>query len=248
MNENKEMMTNKGFSGIANMDFMNEAMNDECADLDFSLDRIKIPSGGVTAFEIPGGDGENTEMAKEITCVILYNHATNSFYRDAYKGGTNPPDCGSMNGKTGTGNPGGDCKTCPLNQFGSGGGKAKACKNKRMMYLLREGEIFPLMLILPPGSLKSFSKYVQSLLSRRMRPHQVVTQISLRKTKTDDSPEFSQAVFKCVRGLGEDEQEGINSMIEQVREYDARLGENHFQLADDPDNPFVDPETGEIME
>ena len=247
MRGNMEMSVNKGFSGITDMDFMNEAMNDECADLDFSKDRIKIPGGGMTAFEVPAGDGENTEMEKEIICVILYSHATNSYYRDAYKGGSNPPDCGSMDGKTGIGIPGGDCRTCPLNEFGSGGGKAKACKNKRMLYILRENEIFPMMLILPPGSLRTFSKYVQSLLSRRTRPHQVVTKISLRKMKTEESPEFSQAVFKCMRTLDETEQAGINGMIEQVRSYDSRLGEGHFMQVNDPDNPFVDPETGEIM-
>ena len=50
-------------------------------------------------------------------------------------GGSNPPDCGSFDGITGTGTPGGICKNCPFNQFGSGEGKSKACKNRRMLYL-----------------------------------------------------------------------------------------------------------------
>ena len=125
--------------------------------------------------------------------------------------------------------------------------KAKACKNRRMMYLLRENELFPLILNLPTGSLRSFTKYVQSLLSRGRRPHQVVTKISLRKAKNGDSPEFSQAVFKCVRALDTTEQGNIDAMIEQVRVFANNLTTASLAPVDE-ENPFVDPETGEIIE
>lgn len=180
-NETTEMAVASGYSAIANMDFLAEAMNDDCAGLDFKFDRIKIPSGGMTAFEVPFEDGEGSDLVKEIEAVILYSHPANSYYTEAYKGGSNPPDCGSFDGITGTGTPGGICKNCPFNQFGSGEGKSKACKNRRMLYLLRENEIFPLILNLPTGSLKGFTKYVQTLLARGKRPNQVVTKISLRK-------------------------------------------------------------------
>ena len=246
--ESTEMTVSRGYGELTNMSFLSEAMNDECAGLEFSFDRVKIPSGGMTAFEVPTGDGETTELEKDIECVILLSHPNNSYYHEAYRGGSNPPDCGSTDGITGIGTPGGLCKNCPLNQFGSGAGKSKACKNKRTMYLLRENEIFPLMLILPPGSLKSFSKYVQSLLTRGKRPHQVVTRISLRKTKNDDNPEFSQAVFQCVRVLDDKEQANIDTMIGFVREFDSRLSATFMTPVEDADNPFVDPVTGEIIE
>ena len=237
-NDSTEMTVSHGFSEIANLSFLSEAMNDECAGLEFSLDRVKIPSGGMTAFEVPTGDGETTEL------VILMSHPANAYYREAYKGGSNPPDCGSFDGITGSS--GQSCKTCPYNVFGSGEGKAKACKNRRMMYLLRENELFPLILNLPTGSLRSFTKYVQSLLSRGKRPHQVVTKISLRKAKNGDSPEFSQAVFKCVRALDAAEQSNIDAMIEQVRVFANNLTTASLAPVDE-ENPFVDPETGEII-
>ena len=244
-NETTAMTVSRGFSEIANINFLSEAMNDECAGLEFSLDRVKIPSGGMTAFEVPTGDGETTELEKEIDCVILLSHPANAFYREAYKGGSNPPDCGSFDGVTGSN--GQSCKTCPYNQFGSGEGKAKACKNRRMLYLLRENELFPLILNLPTGSLKGFTKYVQSLLSRGKRPNQVVTKISLRKASSSSSIEFSQAVFKCVRALAPEEQANIDIMTEQVRGIAAKLTVASL-AAPDEDNPFVDPETGEIIE
>ena len=75
-------------------------------------------------------------------------------YATKYTGGNQPPDCCSFDGVTGEGEPGGACRKCPLNQFGSGENGAKACKNRRRIYVLREGEIFPLLLSLPTGSLQ----------------------------------------------------------------------------------------------
>lgn len=239
-----EFSTMSGFAAMTNMDILSEAMNDDCAGLDFQLDRIKLPSGGMTAFEVPAGDGENTELAKVIEGVILYNHPAYAYYREAYKGGSNPPDCGSFDGVTGVGNPGGSCRNCPYNEFGSGQGKSKACKNRRMLYILRENEIFPMMLNLPTGSLKVFTKYVQSLLTHGKRPNQVVTSISLRKASNSGGIDFSQAVFKVVRTLNADEQKNINAMTEQMKAYAANL--TTAALTDD--TAIVNAESGEVIE
>ena len=179
-NETTEMAVASGYSAIANMDFLAEAMNDDCAGLDFKFDRIKIPSGGMTAFEVPSEDGEGSDLVKEIEAVILYSHPANSYYTEAYKGGSNPPDCGSFDGITGTGTPGGICKNCPFNQFGSGEGKSKACKNRRMLYLLRENEIFPLTLNLPTGSLDSPSMCRPSLPVASVRIRSLPRSVSAR--------------------------------------------------------------------
>ena len=224
-----------GFGLAESLEMLQLAMQEECAGMEFSLDRVKIPAGGITSFEIPAG--EETETVKELDCVILLSHPSNTYYREAYKGSSNPPDCSSSDGIHGVGDPGGDCRLCPLNQFGTGGGRAKACKNKRILYILRENEIFPLMLILPPGSLRSFSKYVQTVLTRGRRPHQVVTRITLKKTRHDDTPEFSQAVFSCLRPLAEEEQRNIDAVTAQVRIF-ASNQEHAMQPVDVDDNPF----------
>lgn len=242
-NNNNDLAVTGGYAVTGNMDFLSNPENGDLAGLDFQLDRIKLPSGGMTAFEVPTGDGEASELLKEIEGVILYNHPAFAYYTEAYKGGNNPPDCGSFDGVTGTGNPGGNCKGCPYNEFGSGQGKGKACKNRRMLYILRENEIFPMMLNLPTGSLKVFTKYVQSLLTRGKRPNQVVTMISLRKASNSGGIDYSQAVFKVVRALNEDEQKSIDAMAEQMKSYAANL-----TTAALGDEPLVDMETGEIIE
>ena len=172
-------LTQGGFAALANADALNNAAED-LAGLDLTFDRIKIPAGGSTAFEIPDGDSEEVNMVKEIVGVILLHHPAYAYYKDKYTGGSNPPDCGSFDGVNGTGTPGGACATCPLNQFGSGGGQSKACKNRRMLYVLMEGELFPMVLSLPTGSLKEFTKYLKRQLSKGRKLNQIVTKISLK--------------------------------------------------------------------
>ena len=72
--KNTEIAVNEGFAALANRDVLNEAMADDCQGLEFSFDRMKLPAGGGTAFEIPSAESDESEMAKDITGVIVYNH------------------------------------------------------------------------------------------------------------------------------------------------------------------------------
>lgn len=227
MSENKEMNAAEiaeisGYAVLAHMDTFRNMLAEDCDGLAFSLDRIKIPPGGGTAFEVPADGEGGTAMVKEITGVILYNHAVNSYYREKYSGGPNLPDCGSFDGKAGVGNPGGDCMTCPYNKFGSGRGRSKACKNRRVLYILRENEFFPVVLSLPPGSASPYANYVKHLLSKGLRLNAVVTKITLKKASNADGNNFSQAVFKNDRLLTAQEKEALAPMAEQMREMALR--------------------------
>lgn len=234
-----------GFATAADMAWLNDAMNEDCAGIELQLDRIKIPAGGSTAFEVPGEDGDDTQLVKEITGVILFNHPANAYYKDKYTGGSNPPDCSSFDGKVGVGNPGGECLNCPYNKFGSGDGKSKACKNRRMLYILREGELFPIILNLPVGSSASYKNYVKHVLSKRTSLSRVVTTISLKKAMSDSNIAFSQAVFKMVRPLTDEELVAVAPMVEQMRNYSTTISSAEFAAEE---MPFVDPETGEVIE
>jgi hypothetical protein len=109
-------------------DFSNDDLAEEMDGLRINFQRIKIPSGGALQFELPGDNPEDPEYAKTIEGVIVYNHASNAYWpegsSDADEDAT--PLCSSVNGKTGSGEPGGDCFTCALNRFGTGAnGKGK---------------------------------------------------------------------------------------------------------------------------
>jgi len=195
-------------------------------------------------FEVIGDDG-SPEPVKEIEGVILHHHATNSFYKEKYTGGNNPPDCGSYDGKIGEGNPGGSCGNCPYNQFGSGdNGNGKACKNKRRIFILREGEVFPIMLSLPTGSLKEFTNFVRRLVTKGKRSHTLVTKISLKKATSSTGIQFSQAVFSIKRNLTEDEVSAVLPLVDHIKELSKNIA---LDLDSDNAGSFVvDEETGEI--
>ena len=245
-NNAQTALTTGGFAALANAGALNDATED-LAGLELTFDRIKIPAGGSTAFEIPDGDGDDMSMVKEIIGVILLHHPAYAYYKEKYTGGSNPPDCGSFDGITGNGNPGGICATCPLNQFGSGEGQSKACKNRRMIYVLMEGELFPMVLSLPTGSLKEFTKYLKRQLSKGRKLNQIVTRISLKKATNSSGIAFSQAVFALDRVLNEEERAAIDVMTASVKNYAANLTMAALADAND-DVPFVDAETGEVIE
>ena len=113
-------------------------------------------------------------------------------------------------------------------------------------YLLREGELFPLILSLPTGSMREFSRYIKRLLSKGKKSNMVVTRFSLKKATNASGIAYSQAQFTIDRPLTSEEQILINRLSEQVKQYSRRVGFDTEEPAEA--GPLVDPETGEIVE
>ena len=251
------MVVTGGFADTESMEILREALADDCQAMNFTFDKISLPTGGVTVFQLPDEDENGNSVTKDITGVILYNHPAFAFYSKEYTGERVPPDCSSIDGVTGVGVPGGDCENCPYNQYGSGEGKSKACKNKRYLYIIREGEIFPIILSLPASSLANFIKYTKQQLSKRRRLNQVVTKITLKKATSSTGMLYSQAVFTFVRVLEQNERQAIAEMTDNVKEYATKLSsddlietsDNATPASDTKNNTVlsVDPETGEVF-
>ncbi len=106
-----------------------------------------------------------------------------------------------FDGHHGEGNPGGSCDSCPLNQYGSGKNGAKACKNRRRLYLLREGDIFPVILSLPTGSLKSFTRYLMRVIPKYKNSNAVVTKFTLKKSSQRHWHELFPGTVCCRTGI-----------------------------------------------
>lgn len=212
-----EEQTVATFNGGVNL---GDLLAEELDGLTPSFERIKIPAGGGLAYEVPGDEPDSPDSVKEFKAVILYHHPINCYYKEEYTGGNNPPDCGSMDGHIGIDAETGECKNCAeceFNKFGSGKNGAKACKQKRRIYLLRENESLPTILSLPTGSLGEFSKYVMRLLSKGKKTNSVVTKFTLKKAQNSGGINYSQAVFAVDRALTATELETILPMSEQVK-------------------------------
>jgi len=231
-NETGTDVIESGFCALTNIN-LTKMITEEFAGLDLTFDRIKIPSGGATVFEVPGDDPDQPEAVREFSAVILYHHPLLVYYKDAYSGGNMPPDCSSFDGETGEGDPGGACAKCPLNEFGTAENGGKACKARRRLYLLREGEIFPFMLSLPTLSLKPFTRYLMRLFSKGGRDsNSVVTAFSLKATKNKEGKPYSQAQFSVDRSLTAEERAVIAGLSEQVRQLSRAVGVNHGEVSE----------------
>jgi len=182
------------------------------------LDRVKIPSGGGVAFEIPGDDPESPDLAKEIAGIVIDHHPVNAYWDDKYDGQNTPPSCSSMDGKYGNGwdanwkavdpetgevieNPtcNGCCADCYFNKFGSDG-NGKKCKNMHRLYILQEDSALPLILTLPPTSIKNWKNYVQwfakrILIKHKSQMHHIITKITLKKESNQAGIAYSSAQF-----------------------------------------------------
>ena len=191
-------------------------------------------------FEFPSSNPDEADMVKDFSAVILYHHPMYVFYSSKFNGSNNPPDCLSIDGITGVGIPGGKCMNCPKNKFGSGENGSKACKNKHQIYLLRENEIFPMVLSLPTSSNREFSRYIKRLLSRGKKSDSVVTKFSLKKAVNKTGISYSQVQFALDRELTNEEVTLIKGYSSQVKSY----AQSKINLQN---SQSVDINTGEIV-
>lgn len=184
----------------ADTGFTQEELAGDIDGLQLGFQRVKIPSGGQVQFELPGEDPDNPDYAKFLEGVIVYSHNANSYWPagEDYDD-NNPPSCQSTDGKVGYGCPGGICADCPNNRYGSdtkGTGKGKACKNQRIVYLLRSGETMPIQLSLSPTSITPYTQFVNAaFVARRRGVCGSVVQIGLKK-KNNGKDDYSVATFK----------------------------------------------------
>lgn len=181
-----------------------------------SLDRVKIPAGGSTTWEIPTLDGEKAE--KEFEGVIIHWATRRVMWRNADPDGS-PPDCSSPDGFHGYGDPGVACQGCPLNVFGSDDGDkpGKKCRELRQLFILQEDGILPIVVNATPGSLKNADQYFNRLLRAGVPATAVVTKLSLEKAKSQAGQDFAKIVFTAGRRLDPDARAKVEHLGEMFK-------------------------------
>lgn len=218
-----ELATANTFAIVPMTDDIKQMIQEEMAGLgQIPFDTINIPAGGALAFEVPGDDPEHPETVAKLTGIIVYHHPVNAYWRDSYTGGSQAPDCSSFDGMIGVWTETGEtcrCDQCPYNQFGSGkDGAGKACKNGHRIYLLRDGEMLPVLLSLPPTSLKPFKEYLaKRLLTKGLRPSHVLTEVSLVKDTNAGGIKYSKCSFKKAGELTSEQKAMAESMTASIK-------------------------------
>jgi hypothetical protein len=162
--------------------------------------RVAPPSGRTIStkgkmFTLPDG----SQAAGPLSVIILDWRAVNMYYTGAYNpNDPQTPKCWSIGSVIDDMVPSSnaperkheDCKSCPMNQWGSapGGSKGKACKNTRRLALVahdaKEGTE-PLIINVSPTGIQAFEGYVRKLRSEhKALPIQMVTEIGFREDAT----------------------------------------------------------------
>lgn len=252
-------------------------MDQEQNAFDYIPTRIKFPSGDVKAFVTNDGD----MLKPPFTAIIAVAQKARAFWPGKDTAGQ-PPLCASPDGVQGLFNfeqdgqaydasllpvqhpalahqgaamrgPW-DCASCPLSQWGSGGGRGQMCKSLRRLILLVEGWSMPAIMTVPPTSTKVFDLYASAAARERGCAYFTLrTKFSLDQAVSGSGVKYS--VLKLDQG-NKLEPDQISAVIEIRKQYAALvrsmgIDAGDFEAAGDGqanNGRRVDEATGEIID
>jgi hypothetical protein len=178
-------------------EIIRENIGEQLSRLD--LPTVRMPTAGGTTWTIPDVEGDVTE--KTLRGVVIYQTTARGYWAETFdsRGGGTPPSCYSNDGKRGVGTPGGDCAKCPLNQWGSDrrGGHGKARREMRLIFMLRENTVLPLVVVMPPTSIKVANQYFLKLRARRLPSWRVITEITVVQAISRTGIKYAKAAFRA---------------------------------------------------
>lgn len=195
------------------------------------LTRVKVPTGGITQFQIT--DEDNVEQAvRELRGVPLKVLDRRSMWLrnlDDAEGDKGPPDCSSRDGKTGDGlygvgserHPTGDCMSCPMNARGSAGTgtQASKCKAQKLMFLASTQEALPMIISIPAASLGNYTRFRVggSIKAKRRSRGPKEIRLTLKKAKNPRGIEYAEIEFAATgREFTDDEKVVIGAFSERM--------------------------------
>jgi len=181
---------------------------------------IKVPTGGGLAWQVPT-ETDKPRYEDEVVGVVLDHYPTRVYWEGDFAGGNKLPDCSSLDGKVGEGNPGGPCHLCEFSKYNPDTGRVP-CKEVRRVYLLTKESILPFLVPLPPTSGASrkspWTSYVTKLFGRGRSVESVVTKFTLFEDKSKDGIKYSRVLPFMVRELTEEEKTKAQAMAKLFKD------------------------------
>lgn len=166
------------------------------------------------------------EIAQSIEVVILKAnpHLSKVYYAKGYDedGQNQKPDCASNDGlkpEAGVASPQAKtCALCPHNAWGSGrGGKGKACQDSRRVAIAAAGQLNePMLLRVPPATLKPLAEYANALAKRGAPYNAVVTKIRFEAEEATPKLEFKPVGFLNEDQYAEAEEVSNSDIVAQI--------------------------------
>ena len=209
------------------------------------LRRVKVPPQGITIWSIPTTEGDiHTE---EITGVLVEYTTPRAYWDKPMDPNTlTPPNCSSPDGINGIrgdglpgkpGEPGGPCYLCPFSKYGSDpreDSNGQACKEKRMLFLLRPDSLLPLVVQAPSTSIRNVFDYTMGLANEEeVLFHNVYTMLTLEKVNAGGGIDFGKVVLKNVGRVPEE----YHSALEIYRNKLSNIiGAQEMEILPDDEN------------
>lgn len=163
------------------------------------VDRVTVPPGGGTSFQVPTTMGPQPQAS--LTGVVVFEHRARAYWGKQGESTGAPPECSSQDNWRGVGVPGGLCMNCPMNKWDTGKeGRGKACKEFHRVYLLQAGDTLPILLTVPPTSLREWDKYGTRVTREGNTLQEVVTSFTLVQDRAGGGQLFSR-VFPISKGV-----------------------------------------------
>lgn len=215
--------------GQAGVELLKETLEGQDVD-EFNLARVKLPTGGGTSWEVPTLSG--MEPAKVLQGVVVFSKNSRSYWADAYEGGNEPPDCSARDAKHATANEEVEipatldehgnllCDTCKFSEWGTsatGSGRGQACKLTRQLFLIVPDRMLPLVVSLPPTSLKKASAYFLMLADYSKDYKRLVTKISLERAAGKGVPDFAVTKFEVGEEISDEVAQVVAAYADALR-------------------------------
>lgn len=110
------------------------------------------------------------------------------------------------------------CEACPLAQFGSGKeGRGQACRQNRLIFLLTQDSALPMVIKVPPSSLKLVQGFLLRLSGKAIKPWGAVLAFGLRRTQGGAGIDYSEIVPEFVAKLDPEALARIEATAEALR-------------------------------
>lgn len=212
-----------------------------------SFDRVRVPAGGSTTWEIPGANDEEPETTREIVGVIVDDHFLSALWLDEYTGGASAPDASwfevapneivaQISDRAAAAGALEDISVDPFNAWGSGkDGKGKAANQMYRLYVLRAGDVLPICVTVPAGSITNWTKFKRFVLTNRKRlVPEVVVSLTLKRAESGSGIPYSQIQFGLVDELSAPEAEQMLAERENLRTLTRRVPVAHDESQASP--------------
>jgi hypothetical protein len=110
------------------------------------------------------------------------------------------------------------CDRCPLSEFGTGkGGRGQACKQNKLLFVLTPESSLPLVVKVPPSSLRSVQGFLLRLSGKSIPFYGAVISLSLVKKQNAAGIDYAEIVPSFVARLNPDEVERMRALHETFK-------------------------------